>query len=278
MARIYKDVLPSGVQFEVRNLLGKDQELITDEKKSRDGKVFTKMLASALVSLGNNNNVTERDVERMLTNDRKYALVMLRQHSLRFKPEFDFTYDWPLADNQKIKEEYSVIFTREYFKIQPYEWVRLHMEALKATAAAAGEPFDENVFPVMFENYSDVHALREITATLPESGARVKWMILNGELEEKAQHLPARNSSTIFHMREAKQILQLKDGGTEPVVTGLITSEMDLMDLEYMRKRIREIEGSVDTILTVSSKKNPDKQARIDLVGTPDFFFPSQAI
>jgi hypothetical protein len=50
------------------------------------------------------------------------------------------------------------------------------------------------------------------------------------------------------------------------------------MDIENFRKEINEVEGNVDTTITLQHPTNAGRSELIDLTGTADFFFPSLAI
>lgn len=283
--RILTDVLPSGVEFSVRSLKGRDQELITKAKNVRDGSGFNEMLASCLTQLGDKKQgeITPNDVERMLSNDRKYAMVALRQHSLRHKPTFDFSYEWPLQGTRKDVQQYSVEFNSTDFPCVPYLWVREKIEQLKAEAAANKVEYTETKFPKLYESYSEMLAAhKEQTFVLPEDGTRLGWTLLTGEQESKFSKLDREqvNANTMISMRVPQVLLTPKEGVSEAKQIGMgwMHSNADLLDIEAFRGEVRKVEGTINTTLVIQNQKDSTRTARVELLATPDFFFPSQAI
>lgn len=276
------DVLPSGVEFEVRNLRGSDQEDLTRAKTLRDGSGFATMLASALLRLGDNTNVTVNDVDRMLSNDRKYALIALRQHTLRYQKFFNFSYEWPLRAGQTAKEleQHSVEFTEESFPKIPYLWVRERIALLKSEALEKQELYDGSKYPVIYTNYGEMLAVhKEQNFTLQESGLTIRWSLLTGEQENKFGKIDPEvvHSNTMLTMREPKIVLQNQVEKKE-TLTGWNHSAADLLDVEDFRTEIRNVEGSINSTITIQNKKDSSRTARVELLATTDFFFPSQAI
>jgi hypothetical protein len=250
------------------------------------------MLADCLKSIGDDTNITEQKVQRLLSNDRKYALVQLRQHTLKFQESFDFKYDWPLSSGAKEKEsfEYSVKFTEEYFPSIPYKWVR---EKIKEMTEQEDQPvkgeidgvevefapvkLGEGHFPVMFKNYEEVlqHAERELY--LPESGERLTYNLLTVDAEKKWSGVDRETMSanTAILMRSPK-LSYSNDKGNE-VKTIWDIRRADALDIEFVRRDIRDMEGMVDTYLTIEHQKDKSRSTRVDLITVADFFFPSQA-
>jgi hypothetical protein len=303
--RIYKAVFPSGVPFSVRNLKGKDHETLTKSKNLKDGSAITKMLGDCLLSIGDDTNITEKFVEKLLSNDRKYALVTLRQHTLKFQESFDFKYDWPLDSGSKEKEvqEYSVKFTPEYFPCIPYKWVKERMKEIKRPALGEGEEpereragtstamiddfevevaepeVEEGEFPVMYSSYDEMlkkHGERELV--LPESGEKITYKLLTVESEKKWMNISqdSISANTAIMMRAPKSTYISKNTGG-PVTTVWDIKEADAIDIEYVRRDQKAMEGTVDTFLTIQHQTDKMRSVRVDLITITDFFFPSQA-
>lgn len=286
-SRHFTGVLPSGVEITVRNLTGADQELLTSGKNRRDGSGFNKMLAGAIVQIGDleSGAITENFVARMISNDRKDAMVMLRQHSLKFQEYFEFVYDWPIEGQRKQLQQYSVAFNDEDFARKPYLWVAEKIAELQAAKQARGDdspaPKGFNAFPVLYDSYSAMlEKHREQRYVLPESGQEIEWSLLTGEIEKKFSKVDADNltSNTTLMMRSPKEVLRVQAEGEENKLTGWSPSRADILDVEGFRREIRRVEGHIDTMLTIQNHQDSSKVTRVDLVGTPDFFFPSQAL
>jgi hypothetical protein len=276
MATTFEGVLPSGVAIGLTSLTGADQGMITKQKNLSDNTAYFEMLAGRITHLGDKTNVNKNDVLRMLTNDRKDALVMLRQFSLEFQESFDFMYTWPIDKTTVVKhmEPYSVKFNDKDFKRIPYAWVADELARL----AAAGTPFDGGpfTFPELYSSYSAMLvANSEQHYAMPKSGEVVQWELLTGEQEKKFGKLSKADvdSNTMLAMRVPKLVL----GDADKTLTSWSPQRAVIMDTEGFRKEIRRVEGLIDTVLSISNEKD-GREARIDLVTTPDFFFPSQAI
>lgn len=285
--RLFTGVLPSGVEIAVRNLTGGDQETLTASKNTRNGSGFNKMLAGAIERLGDLEGaaITERTIERMLSNDRKDALVMVRQHSLKFQEYFEFAYDWPIEGNRKQLQQFSVKFDDEDFARKPYFWVAEEMERLARQREAEGgtsEPLTGfAAFPIMYESYNEMlEAQSTQRYKLPESEQMIEWSLLTGEVEKKYTKVAMddRTSNTTLMMRSPKEILTTDTDEPQAVLTGWSPARADILDVEGFRREIRRVEGHIDTILTIKNQADESRTARVDLVGTVDFFFPSQAI
>lgn len=277
-----ESVTPSGVPFIVRNLIGGDQRILSENEKGGNG--FNVMLAGALLKLGDveGDKITPAFVERMLANDRRFALVTLRQHTLKYNPVFNFNYEWPLEQGSRDKDvqEYEVNFNQESFPCIPYYWVREEIEKIKEK----NPDYDviKDGFPKMFESYEQVIEKRTITGTLPESEEEYEWYMLDGTTERNFQKvLTVDNitSNTQLEMRRVK-VKWINDTkkNAKPVLVNFDIDSADMLDVEHIRKEIRGKEGLIDTWLTIRNQTNARKETRVDLVSLPAFFFPSQAL
>lgn len=283
MARTHVFVLPSGVEMEVRALLGKDQGTITKKDTIGDIDPFNQMLADCIVRLGDKTSasITRKDVENMLINDRKYALVELRQFSLRYKEVFKFNYEWPLDKNgNKEVQAYEAIFTRENFPMTPYIWVR---EAIEKMSTEDQQALIDNkrYFPVLFESYAEMLQKNAIQTFVTEDGvATIEWEV--GSCKHELLFVKADKSiqdiNMPIRMRNPQVVLTNVNDKNDKVRTSWNFDNFELYDVEQFRMKMRETEGYIDTFLTIEHQKNPAKTVRVDLVSTVDFFFPSQAI
>jgi hypothetical protein len=79
---MYPFPLPSGINCVLREMTGVEEELITNGKLLRSGDAVNQLLCNCMVQLGENSNVTVKDVLDLLAGDRLFILVKLRQISL----------------------------------------------------------------------------------------------------------------------------------------------------------------------------------------------------
>lgn len=282
---IKNSVTPSGVKFGVRYLIGSDQDLLTKQMNKSDSGAFNEMLFNALEYLGDKTKqtLTLKDVKSMLSNDRKFTLVVLRQHTLDYKKEFQFKFEFPLRQGGTEKQifDFTVNFTHENFPVKPYHWVRTKIEELKKTAKDDNVSFpdpDGHIieFPVIYNSYKEMLDENKfcVIDRLPKSGLKLKWELLDGEIERQyADQL--RNDMRInlmIDMRKPKFAFLKEDKETYAMYE---TQKYHIMDLEEIRMDIQDKEGSVDTSLTIQHPDDPSRKERVDLVSLPVFFFPS---
>jgi len=86
---MYTFILPSGAEIEIREMTGAEEELLTNQRLIRSGDAVNSVLANCILRIGENNDVTPKDVLDMLSGDRLFALVKLRQVSLGDEVELD---------------------------------------------------------------------------------------------------------------------------------------------------------------------------------------------
>jgi len=275
-------VTPSGVEFELRGLLGKDQDTISRATHGNNAiNVFNEMLADCLVRLGDlyGKDVTPRIVEGMLSNDRDFALVLLRQFSLDFNPQFDFKYEWPIEAGQRQDKEifdYSINFSYKNFPVVPYYWVVEKIEK-ELSEDPMQAPFDgyEKPFPVMFANYSDMLAEYSTVEGETSDGTRYKWNLLTGKDEKDFANIARSDmvASSPIKQRGLRSFVGEKDGNEAWAAFNL--DECPIKHVEHIRSEITEKEGFVDTKITVQHQTNPLRENTVNIVGVPAFFFPS---
>lgn len=299
--RTHESVTPSGVAFTVRNLTGFDQNTLS-KKSDNPSKQFNKMLADCMEQLGtlNGDSIKVEDVENLLSNDRKFILVVLRQFSLKYQKEFSFKYEWPVtgSGSKKDKEvqECSFNFTHENFPVIPYVWMRDAIEVIRRDNQVLIEKGEEdNVkeipdghtvkFPILFASYDQMLAANSIhKGKFPESGMDYEFALLDGKVENKwAPTLSKEENIRInmmIEMHQPKVMYKAKKDGDKDIKTTFDpgSKSADLIDCEHIRKHIKEVEGTIDTSIVIQHEKDPGKSKRVDLITLVDFFFPSQAL
>lgn len=285
-------VLPSGIECELLSLQGKQQHDLTinDEAKRKDA--IDNMLLECTARIGSNTSVSMADIMNLFSEDRKFMLFELQQLSNSYDPNFIFAYEFPTEGGKKLKQIYEVVFDKEDFPRVPYKWV---LEAMitqykEKNSIAADETldketidkiiFDAEEFPILFNNYSEIITKYKTNKTVvKESGVTMVWNILDGNAEKENMKMDTTkiSSHTFFQNRNCKYLdpESLIAGKEIPML--IPYDKVSSNDLEQLRSAILDFEASIETSVVVKYKNDNSKQANVNLITTPAFFFPSLA-
>ncbi len=88
---MYTFALPSGSEIEVREMTGAEEELLTNQRLIRNGDAVNQVLANCVLRIGEKDEVGTKDVLDLLSGDRLFTLVKLRQVSLGDEVELELT-------------------------------------------------------------------------------------------------------------------------------------------------------------------------------------------
>jgi hypothetical protein len=131
-----------------------------------------------------------------------------------------------------------------------------------------------------YQEYSEI--VKEYDVVLPRSGQRVRLKLLDGtgEMAASATKKSERSSHTPILVRNPRYF-QKTENGEVPIMLNL--DNQSVLDIEFLRKTIREREGRVDTQIMfehpeAETKVGAEKEVVIDVLGVMAFFFPSEAI
>lgn len=308
--RTHEFVLPSGVPCVTRSLIGEDYDILTSPKYTKNGTQFVQLCKAALLKLGDSEKISEEMIFKLLTNDRKFMLLQIRQHTMRFSNEFKFTWEWPLKDKQKDRQSYEVIFSREQFPVTPYRWVAEAMkqqgkEVLSAQqveqnvnqarpvdspnlfdatadeAAMAAEPRavysdpDQDAFPEVYSSYAEMLEDQSERKFDFEDEPTLYWRLLNGRMEKAQMSQQNTSVNQVIDMRQAHHKIEIK--GTGLTEKSFNSGKADAYMLDILRGEIMQTEGLIDTFLVIENQKDKTQQTRVDLVSVDSFFFPSMA-
>lgn len=262
--------VPSGVEFEVTELTGKQQRILTEQSNKPHTEKLAEMLASVLVRVGSLHNPDIKFVQNeILACDMKFALTELRQFSLDFEEEFGFVHTYKDLDGNKQSVDI----------IESIPNGRFPMTTMKREVPT--EDGKTELVDADYSEYSEIQ--REVTLTLTKSGKVVRFTMLDGKGSEIGSKTKKndRSSHTTIMMR--RPVYFEKSGKDNPVPIQLNLDSLPLKDIEQLRKAIKDHEGQVDTEIMVErpdSEHRPanEKDMIVDVLSVLSFFFPSEAI
>lgn len=87
--------LPSGTKVELREMTGAEEELLTNQRLIRTGEAVNQVLKNCIVRLGDNEAPAIGDILDLLSGDRLFILVKLRQISLGDEVELELSCTSP---------------------------------------------------------------------------------------------------------------------------------------------------------------------------------------
>ena len=108
--------LPSGLEIELREMTGAEEELLTNQRLIRTGDAVNQALKNSIVRLGDNDEPTVKDVLDLLSGDRLFVLVRLRQISLGDEVELELT-----CPNTACRAANAVTVNSEELEVTPTE-------------------------------------------------------------------------------------------------------------------------------------------------------------
>lgn len=251
--RLKKDIiLLSGIPCTIQEMTGESEFFLTNEKYKKKGKGLISLMTDCILSIGDSTTITDNDIKRMLSGDRKKALIEIRQLSNDSDPEFNFKYEFATVGGAREKFEYNVLFNNESFPDKKYA--------------------------NQYKNLSEI--VRKIRFVLPRSKQIVEWTMLDVQTESEHDALydtENRSSLTMLEMRNPTYILEdtNNDGVKVERPMQVDLKKLNWKDIDHLRKNVLDTEGSVDTLYTIAHKTDKEKEVRIDLLSVPAFFFPS---
>lgn len=251
MSNGHKFKLPSGVEAEVTEMVGKHQKMLTRQDKTPLADKLNNVIKDVLIRVGSVTDKAEisKIVDSMLSCDKKMVLIEARQYSLDFPETFEFVYDYVNSDGKEDK-----------FTLQ-----------LDLTQAFKVKPLEEQV-----EEYADVE--KEVEIQLPRSGKKIQYVMMDSKADTKATKMKKDeiSSHTPIELRNPREWI-----GTTWAKINL--DNLSFRDIEYLREHIKKTEGQVDTEFRfehpeASTKPEQEKYVVADLISSIAFFFPSGAI
>ncbi len=83
--------LPSGLEIELREMTGAEEELLTNQRLIRQGESVNQVLRNCILRIGEKAAPAMQDILDLLSGDRLFALVRLRQISLGDEVNLELT-------------------------------------------------------------------------------------------------------------------------------------------------------------------------------------------
>ena len=256
--------LASGITCEIKEFSGKHQRLLSQQRSgSINATNLDEVLADIVESVGNVKVITVDFVRNMLQVDRKKILLEARQFMVEgsdFEKEYIHTFSYVSATSGKPTEHKVTANLSEGFP----------------TKSIKSYDKDGNLVEQDYaEDYSAIN--REIEVLLPKSKRTVVWTRLSGIGEALASKLKReeKNSHAWVNMRNPKVLTKTKES-VIPIKLNL--DDTHPIDIAFLEKSIKEIEGSVDSEVQFEHPERDGKLEVIDLSLEMGFFYLSGAI
>ena len=127
---MYTFQLPTGDEIELREMTGAEEELLTNQRLIRNGDAVNQVLANCILRIGEKDEVATKDILDMLSGDRLFTLVRLRQVSLGDEVELD-----PVCPNQACRLKNHAVVNLDDLPITPYGEEREFVFTLPASGS-----------------------------------------------------------------------------------------------------------------------------------------------
>jgi hypothetical protein len=244
--------LLTGVECEIKYKTGDHQEIFSNKKNISDGSFISKFMASIVVRIGSKRDITEKDIDNLLTADRKKIFCEIHAFESDFDPLFKFTYKYSVGGKQHERE---IEINLSEVKETPYHF----------------KTSDGTFEPLLCAEYSEVLEKREQSYILPKSGKEVFFRMLDGNAEKRMKDIDENKLSRITDIALRIPEYKMENG---------LRARLDLMkarstDIEALRIEIKKYEGDIDTVVEFDNPHDIGKIVRFDFTTVSDFLFPA---
>ena len=127
---MYTFQLPSGDEIELREMTGAEEELLTNQRLIRTGDAVNQVLANCTSRIGDDEEIGPKVVMDMLSGDRLFTLVKLRQVSLGDEVELDL-----VCPSAACRAKNRVTVNLDDLLVTPYGQEREFMFTLPASGS-----------------------------------------------------------------------------------------------------------------------------------------------
>lgn len=112
---MYTYELPTGTEIELGEMTGVEEELLTNQRLIRSGDAVNQVLKNCILRIGDNDEPAMNDVLSMLSGDRLFTLVRLRQISLGDEVEMEL-----VCPNQACRSKSRTVINLNDLPVNPY--------------------------------------------------------------------------------------------------------------------------------------------------------------
>ena len=130
---MYTFTLPSGLEAEIREMTGAEEEILTNPRLIRSGEAINRVLENCVLRLGDNDKPSAGDMLDLLSGDRLFLLVKLRQVSLGDEVKLEL-----VCPNTTCREVDVVSINIEELVVTPYTAEREFSLVLPGSKARVG--------------------------------------------------------------------------------------------------------------------------------------------
>jgi len=107
--------LPSGTEVELREMTGAEEEILTNQRLIRSGDAINQVFMNCILRLGDKEDLALKDVLDLLSGDRLFILVKLREISLGDEVELDL-----VCPNAACRAQNPMLLSTEELEVTPY--------------------------------------------------------------------------------------------------------------------------------------------------------------
>lgn len=203
---MYTFTLPSGLEAELREMTGAEESLLTNRRLMKDGEGVNQVLRNCLVRLGDRTELAAKDVLDLLSGDRLFLLVKLRQIS--FGDEVDLSLACPAKDCGEVTDVHIAL---DDLEATPYGTEREFIFELPRTKK-----------PVIF-TLMDGHMEKRL-ASLKDPNLHSAMLMRVKEIDGKAPNKNSLAELPAFDLNALRAEMQRVDGGIDTTVHTVCTA------------------------------------------------------
>ena len=197
---MYTFELPSGIEADLREMTGAEEEILTNPRLIRSGDAINQVLANCVARLGENKAPSVKDVLDLLSGDRLFLLVRLRQVSLGDEVSLEMT-----CTNSSCRQMNPVL---------------VNLEELEVTKYTAEREF-KLTLPVAKRVVTFVHLdghMEKRLAALKEPSISSAMMMRIREIDEKAPNKKVLSELTLKDRNALREAMREADAGIDTTI------------------------------------------------------------
>ena len=197
---MYTFTLPSGIEAELREMTGAEESLLTNRRLMKDGEGINQVIRNCLVRLGDKTELAPKDMLDLLSGDRLFLLVRLRQIS--FGDEVELSLTCPARDCGEATE------------------VTINLNDLDVTSYG---PEREFIFElprskkVVLFTFLDGHMEKRLAA-LKDPSLHSAMLMRVKEIDSKAPNKNSLAELPAFDLNALRAEMQRVDGGVDTTI------------------------------------------------------------